>query len=101
MTTHTPGPWSVNTLTPKHTEVFAGSYLICEAIGGQEHLGQHRNYEQDVANAAFIVRACNAYDDMLAVLKAVERAVGFNGRMDTGTPLYDRLVEIIDRVEAK
>lgn len=32
----------------------------------------------DAANAEFIVRACNAHDDLLAALQALERAIANN-----------------------
>lgn len=67
MTQHTQGPWSVNTLTPWQTEVFAGSHLICEAVGGQAHLGQPRDFAVDEANARLIAAA----PEMLDALKFV------------------------------
>lgn len=67
-TKHTPGPWNVNTLPKWHTEVFAGLYLICEAIGGQRHLDEPRNPKQDEANARLIAAA----PDLLAALKMVK-----------------------------
>lgn len=55
--THTPGPWEVNMQAHPHTEVFAGNFLICEAIGGQAHLGQVRDFKLDEANARLIATA--------------------------------------------
>lgn len=63
-TQHTPTPWEVSLRN-------AGAAIIAPAASGKIHeatiicsgLGGHRG------NAAFIVRACNAHDELVAALR--------------------------------
>lgn len=73
---HTPGPWSF------HTQPFGD-----RISGGLDHSIQSEHgvvmlivppgivTDEFEANAAFIVRACNAHDDMLAALKTALHAM--------------------------
>ena len=68
--THTPGPWKI---------------INEKTIVGADHPGMgyiadvnlHRNNEQQeadgLANAAFIVRACNAHEEMVNQLRLAQR----------------------------
>lgn len=55
--THTPGPWS---LSGDRYIVAPDSELIADCF---------KESQEDVANAAFIVRACNAHDELVAALR--------------------------------
>jgi hypothetical protein len=66
MNTHTPGPWHAeaceNNGTLVYHRVVAGDSLICGVYGSQE------------ANAAFIIRACNAHEELLAACELFTKA---------------------------
>jgi len=69
-TKHTPGPWIVRTSGEVGTadEMLASVYPI-EATRTEERR----------ANAAFIVRACNSHDDLLAALEKIAAGDGYYG----------------------
>jgi hypothetical protein len=75
MSKHTPGPWRAFANGGDDTD--PRKLIIC-AKGGFDndwHMIAQADYGfpndgDPEANAAFIVRACNAHDDMLAALKA-------------------------------
>ena len=65
----TPGPW----------KVFAGNGLVrISDIHGMAPIAEmmHHNHPLNEANAAFIVRACNAYYDLLAACEKVLDSLG-------------------------
>ena len=72
MSKHTPGPWhvgEVEEIDPEDSQenginiMSAEGYYIAGVIGGFSDGVQE-------ANAAFIVRACNAHDELVAALRA-------------------------------
>lgn len=81
MSEHTPGPWEVGGPYP------SVSVIVCidagcgwpnpepsayEAICILDQRTEGVPSEQAVANAEFIVRACNAHEDLVAALKAAK-----------------------------
>lgn len=95
---HTPGPWKAviapnfgngyiytsiqpTTVDPDnmaHLAMANGEYHVCRMT----HTAALHKAELHRANAEFIVRACNAHDEMLAALKAANdklRSVLFGG----------------------
>lgn len=76
---HTPTPWHVDEFGRLNTETLAAKYP-------SEHLGLINNPE----DAEFIVRACNAHEDMLEALKLVA----------TGKPETELETYIIGKVKA-
>ncbi len=64
-TKHTPTPWKYHeTFTagePQGFVISAGALNICQLFTGD-------NQADEEADAAFIVRACNAHDEMVAAL---------------------------------
>lgn len=76
---HTPLPWK--------SEVPPSSCFTCRAIRGEngEYIAKigHMDFSQgvfeDVANAEFIVRACNSHYELVEALKQAEIAI-FNAR---------------------
>ena len=68
MTEHTPTPWVIS--RGKNTVMINGERgFVC-------FLDQPAGPEQE-ANAAFIVRACNAHSDLMALAEEAERATSF------------------------
>lgn len=63
--THTPLPWAIT--VPKKEPfgwwIHAGDVLVCSC-------GTRPLSDEALANAAFIVRACNSHDDLLAACEA-------------------------------
>ena len=66
-TARTAGPWEV-----KGRYVFGnnGNRTVADC-------GSNGSYELTEANAAFIVQACNAHDDLVAALRALREVVGW------------------------
>ena len=56
---HTPTPWKISTITAD--EVSSEKGVVCECFGVTQ--------EEEFANAAFIVRACNAHDELVEACK--------------------------------
>lgn len=94
MSTHTPGPWEVS-----YSTNFPDQQTI-QAVGSDRILALiDCNDEQDEANAAFIVRACNSHEAMLEALKdclTSEECTSI--RMKDPEKLIRRLQVINDRV---
>ena len=89
---HTPGPYKVSskygTSTDKQNYIIADVILVA-IIAGSDSLAD----EQDEANARFIVRACNAHDELVRILKMI--AYEPVGPMDvTHTGALKRIAEI-------
>ena len=64
-TKHTPGPWR----SKDSTQVYSSGRHIADCGSrNPEGLPRHIGLE-DAANAAFIVRACNSHDALVAALK--------------------------------
>lgn len=66
----TPLPWDVAILghpEPGGTDISAGRRLVANAGGYNDC--QEDTRDINIANAAYIVHACNAYPDLLAALK--------------------------------
>ena len=61
---HTQGKWINNALDIMSEDSKA---CICTCEGGRD--GEAFSYEEDEANANFIVTACNSYNDLLAACK--------------------------------
>ena len=68
-TSHTPGPWKQHATPGKIYASVRGADGRCVADCGS------RSDVIAQANAEFIVRACNAHDDLLEALEACERAL--------------------------
>jgi hypothetical protein len=91
MAGHTPGPWSVEdrrAASLKNVRIVSGQVPIAEVshVHQRDYLGtfdgDHASADQldaiGLANAAFIVRACNAHEDLLAACEAaLERIQSF------------------------
>jgi hypothetical protein len=76
---HTPTPWRICTNAQFSSEVETAdgslSIALAHAKGHDLLPDAYEAPEDDVsdANAAFIVRACNAHDDLVAALEAVDK----------------------------
>lgn len=101
-TQHTPTPWIVkNPKIPVGCDK-EGDRLICSEET-KEHVAEVFQYRNDnhkdeatgLANAEFIVLACNAYDDLLA---ALEDLVWISGRgVETEDDWFERNAERFER----
>lgn len=107
MNEHTPLPWR---------ELYLGSegYAIKGNTGNKlEDIRTiarliHKTFEQDKANAIFIVKACNAHEDLLKVAKEAEYALlcvpyaGINSKeYEKFTMAIEKLQSVIAKVEGK
>lgn len=64
-TAHTPTPWEAcgNLVRTARTDVDPSGLLVCDCPA---------NVGNRIEDAAFIVRACNAHDDLVAALRKAE-----------------------------
>ena len=78
---HTPTPYQIGTRLGYNASVIysvngdSEDEAICQVYGVPEHFKVNQVDERDLVNSEFIVRACNAYDDMLDALEAWMRFV--------------------------
>jgi hypothetical protein len=80
---HTPTPFRVG---PIGTEVLADDFVIAFVKGDNTDT---RTFEQRQADAAFIVTACNAHDNLVAALRAIAQQECVDDISD-----YDRRCEM-------
>ena len=73
--THTPTPWKVNICSPKHNQ--KGITIQTQDGIVLAHI-QWQLDDSEKANAAYIVRAVNAYDPMMDLLDKVARSACLN-----------------------
>jgi len=79
--THTPGPWEIN-----FSSNFPDQQTI-QAVGSDRILALiDKADEQDNANAAYIVHACNAHEELVEALKAILDSGRYD---DTGNFVID------------
>lgn len=76
MSEHTPTPWASSS---DGLEIHAGGQRI-----GLTFIGGRLGYNTGKANAAFIIRAVNAFHSMLAALEATEQQLDY-GQFDETT----------------
>lgn len=81
---HTPTPWKVG----PHTVILSneGGYPTAIADIAIPIRGKGADYAEQQANAAFIVRAVNAHEELLALLKEVHE-YGAHGAKDLEAPI--------------
>ena len=78
-TNHTPGPWTIAgvSLNPHEGHVIesdsADGRTIAWTCNSLDNNGEEYISQEDIANAEFIVRACNSY---YALLEALENLLG-------------------------
>lgn len=94
---HTPTPWHVG--DGKAARIIYGQdgYAIADAT---VYHGRHGGAEE--ANAAFIVRAVNAHDDLVAALRKARNAISEEvlAAGDEDHPTIARHARIIDEIDA-
>jgi hypothetical protein len=73
ITGHTPGPWSIG----KRRWITSGDLDIAR-IHSVSKIGE----AEAVANAEFIIRACNSHDALLEALEATAEYIRDDGRLD-------------------
>lgn len=82
MADHTPGPWVLDERGIRAPAAETGTYSGWTALVVKVDYGRMGNApcaDADKANAAFIVRACNAHDELLAALR--EMLAELDGRI--------------------
>jgi hypothetical protein len=107
MTEHTPTPWSLGShnlrAVTKDAEGIADGYDAYMVAVASSHslVGQ----AEAIANAAYIVKACNAFPDLVKALEAIKQAT-IDGRVcddvawfDNVTTLHDFCDEVLSRVK--
>jgi hypothetical protein len=71
MSTHTPVPWVSNEFLVKAPDCYGR--VICDTeVSINFQPKQYVSREESRANAAFIARACNSHEDLLAALKTIK-----------------------------
>jgi len=87
---HTPTPWYIwehGTDTDPSCKIFAEKAGIVQTIGGN-----------DEANAQFIVRACNNFDDLLEALKEYQQVIERAKDLLTGDSCNDIGIYDLDEI---
>ena len=93
MSAHSPLPWSIDPLsigTPWAIDAANGDQ-VCQT---DQLVGDGLGSPQRLANAEFIVRACNAHDELLAACKVAEDYVLHHLNAPMGTRLVQRKAAI-------
>ena len=94
---HTPTPWHLLqtsmqcVIKARHPEIEGSLINIAATPGLNGNL---------IADAAFIVRACNSHEELLATLKNVLGLHGKGSREPLGDTTIDRIERVIAKVEA-
>jgi hypothetical protein len=74
-TAHTEGPWTVGGTYRTHNSPTRFWETCGHAEAGHAFYAHGASQDESHANAEFIVRACNAHDELLAALKGLTAAV--------------------------
>jgi hypothetical protein len=94
-TQRTPGPW-----IQRGESVVTNRPMLC-AYNETSVFSFKRPFAERLANAAFIVRACNAHDELVAALRDV---MGTNAptcwAAELGIEEYERRIAIVNRARA-
>lgn len=93
MSTHTPGPWSVGRSCDGFVTVTDGTKTICS-------VGVADMFDQVEIDAAYIVLACNAHEEMLEALRTTEANFArlFDGQPEIEMSLANKLTR--EKVQA-
>ncbi len=93
MNKHTALPWHTNLRSHPSDQVFSGDDIVADC--------KWTMHTHDIreANAAFIVQACNAHDDLVAALEAASK--GYQGMFDAMPVAWQTYANIIDEALAK
>ena len=96
MSTHTPGPWTVD----KYSRIITPTREVLLVSGVALPSGNHPKIEEADANAAFIVRACNTHEDLV---KACKATIAHRGKdfLDNTIEPYAGLVRAIAKAEGR
>ena len=89
MTSHTPTPWEIAPSTSTDLTLICGAKNFRVAAAGHSE------------NAVFIVKACNAYDDLVYALEESRDSVKSAWGMDEKEFKETHLAKIIDSALAK
>ena len=70
---HTPVPWKVDEQYKADVQTADGKLEICTTSKSVLLEGNTPSRAETLANAAFIVRACNCHDELLAAFKKIKK----------------------------
>lgn len=102
MSKHTPTPWNFGTTAPHQRIILGGDnrrYICNVQIHQTPRANGLLDEDEREANAAFIVRACNAHDELLAVCKEIEDASVYWSEYDVPLGILHRLRAAIANAE--
>ncbi|MEZ2132736.1 MULTISPECIES: hypothetical protein [unclassified Sinorhizobium] len=99
-TKHTPTPWRMDDdirfgETPR---VYGADKHICEVANAELPIDAQ---EEWIANAAFIVKACNSHEALIEALKAVEAYLGPQVPAADSVVVYNKVVAALKLVEVE
>lgn len=97
MSEHTPGPWRVRGRTKIRGTVLGMRYKIAD-VCYPESGGEYERRETK-ANAEFIVRACNAHEELVAAVDAAARYFEARNLGEPAHELQARLVAALAKAE--
>jgi hypothetical protein len=89
------GIWS----RPDDRIVFEMGQTPCIVDGKPEKMLPEADRLTQIADAHFIVRACNSYDELLAALKAVARVINDLGRINRNGLTHQLVLDVIEKAE--
>jgi len=75
MSKHTPTPWEFQDISNSHHDDGLGYINGPDGIEIDHHGSNRRSKEENLANAAFIVEACNSHDALVAENKRLRKAL--------------------------
>jgi len=104
---HTPTPWKQGTNTRTNT----GEWILIYTEGSKRPIAkilpihtqgnrQAGDFDEEQANLAFIVKACNAHDDLVKSLTFLSEAVRTEPCMEIYRAHIEQARDILDKVKA-
>lgn len=94
--THTPTPWHMG--DDKHTSWFSILAMPKERGGAVKIIANMQTHANSEANAAFIVKACNAHQEMVNLLTDIELFMRVNAPMNDGCKIHKNIKSILAKV---
>ncbi len=113
MNEHTPEPWGYTEDADDgggarfviHSLPWTGEMIAATSSHGPHYKPHGPEVQEDEANARFIVRACNAHEDLLAACEAVEAQLLKDAegccpeKLERLRPLYDQVLAAIAKAK--
>lgn len=93
--THTPTPWRAD-----GRAIDSPRYEIAVCSLGLDEDENEMPLDEAEDNSNFIVRACNAHDELMALVKLVELYARINHPIKDGCELHRKIIKTIARIES-